>query len=291
MKKKSPHILGFDLGGTKSSIGRFVQATWETDAYEKLPTHADQGFDAVFENMTATITNFLTPETVAIGIGIAGLLQQPEGRLLVAPHIAHSGNYPLLEMLQKKFSIPVFIENDARCFTLSEAALGAGKNKKVVIGITLGTGVGGGIVIDGKIFRGDHGTAGEIGHMLLRPGMPPYHSTNTRGEVEQFISGTAMGKRCEAAQKPEEYLEGNACSFLHPQLFQEIAWLCTSIIHLVDPSIIIFGGSAGRALKPHMHEISSELQKWVLPGTPLPTLTTAKLEHPGTLGAALLTQQ
>ena len=191
-------------------------------------------------------------------------------------------------MLSEKFFGVVEVENDSRCFTLAEAVQGAGKDKRVVVGVTMGTGVGGGIVCEGKIFRGEHGFAGEIGHMLLRPGEPPYPTKDTRGEIEQFFSGTAMGKRCEAANKPEEYLEGQACSFLHPHLFREIAWMVTSLTYAVDPSIIVFGGSAGLALKPHLQDIRAELKNWLLPHTPMPELATATCKNPGTLGAALL---
>src|SRR5690606_34007907 len=131
---------------------------------------------------------------------------------------------------------------------------------------------GGGIIIDGKIFRGANGFAGEIGHMLLKPGEPPYPTQDKRGEVEQFLSGTAMGKRCEAASHPGEYLEGEVCEFMRPDVFREVAWLVTNLTHLIDPSVIVFGGSAGHALKPHLSKVETELKKWMLPGTPIPAL-------------------
>ena len=131
---------------------------------------------------------------------------------------------------------------------LQKASREQAKGHSVVVGITLGTGVGGGIVIDGKIFTGAHGYAAEIGHMLLRPGETPYPMEHPRGDAEEFLSGTAMGKRCKAAENPQEYLEGSVCSFLQPQVFEEVAWLCTSLTHLLDPSVIVFGGSAGERL-------------------------------------------
>ena len=86
----------------------------------------------------------------------------------------------------------------------------------------------------------------------------------------------------------EDYLEGEVCSFLQPQIFKEVAWMCVNLIHLLDPSIIVFGGSAGRALKPHIKDIEKELVHWLLPGTPLPKLSIASLTDAGTRGAALL---
>lgn len=289
-----PHartIIGLDLGGTKTAVARFKTDSWKLEEYERPSTDTTRGFEGVFEDSIALIEKLRTKDTVAIGIGIPGLLRQPEGHLIHAPNIPGGTDIALKKMFEARFDLPVFVENDVRCFTLAEATLGAGKGKRVVVGLTLGTGVGGGIVIDGKIFHGEHGYAGEIGHMLLMPGEPPYKTKDMRGEVEQFISGTAMGKRCEEAKSPEDYLkDGGTCSFMQPSLFREVAWTIASITYLVDPSIIVIGGSAGRALKPHLASVEQELRQWLLPHTPMPDLAIAKLEHPGTLGAALLSQ-
>jgi glucokinase len=283
-------LIGLDLGGTKTAVARFKADTWELQEYERPSTDTTRGFEGVFEDSIALIEKLRTKDTVAIGIGIPGLLRQPEGHLIHAPNIPGGTDIALKKMFGARFDLPVFVENDVRCFTLAEATLGAGKGRRVVVGLTLGTGVGGGIVIDGRIFHGEHGYAGEIGHMLLKPGEPPYKTKDMRGEVEQFISGTAMGKRCEEAKSPEDYLkDGGTCSFMQPSLFKEVAWTIASITYLVDPSIIVIGGSAGRALKPHLAAVKKELRQWLLPHTPMPELTIAKLEHPGSLGAALLT--
>jgi len=181
------------------------------------------------------------------------------------------------------------VDNDANCFTLAEARAGVAKNRKVVIGITFGTGVGGGIVVDGHLFRGAHGFAAEIGHMLLVPGKPPYKTEKKRGEVEQFLSGTAFHHRCNDAENPAQYLQGDVCAYMHPDVFRETAWLCTNLTHLLDPDMIVFGGSVGHAFKPHLETIKADLKEWLLPNTPLPEIAIAELKDAGTLGAALLT--
>ena len=139
-----------------------------------------------------------------------------------------------------------------------------------------------------NIFRGHHGFAGEIGHMLLRPGEPPFATDDKRGDVEQFFSGTALGKRCSEARHPGDYLQGDVCSFLFDDLAKEVSWMCASLIHVLDPSIIIFGGSAGRSLAPHLDAIRHELPRWLLPGTPVPEIAIGSLNDAGTRGAALL---
>ena len=124
--------------------------------------------------------------------------------------------------------------------------------------------------------------------MLLKPGEPPFVTEDKRGDVEQFVSGTALGKRCQEAKTPEEYLEGEVCGFLQPMIFREIAWIIVNVTHLMDPSVIVFGGSAGRALEPHFDEVREELKTWMLPNTPLPDLAIAELKDAATRGAALL---
>ncbi|PIP64958.1 hypothetical protein COW95_04415 [Candidatus Peregrinibacteria bacterium CG22_combo_CG10-13_8_21_14_all_49_11] len=206
------------------------------------------------------------------------------------PNILHAKKIPLKRQLEDVLKLPVVVDNDANCFTLAEARMGSGREAKVVVGITMGTGVGGGIVINGDLFHGGHGFAGEIGHMLLVPGDPPYYTDYLRGEVEQFLSGTSWRERCRKAKRPQDYMEGAVCEFMHADVFKEVAWLCTSLTHLLDPDVIVFGGSAGRALMQHIDKITNELEQWVLPGTPLPELKMAELEHAATLGAALLVQ-
>lgn len=282
------HVIGLDIGGTKTTIARYDATTWKAENTETLSTDAVQGMPMVTQKILELITKLRTPHTTAIGVGIAGLVQSADGVLLRAPHIAQSENVPLQAVLQSGCHLPVYVNNDAHCFALAEALHGAGKGRGTVLGITIGTGVGGGIVCNGKLFHGAHGFAGEFGHMLLFPGKPPYPTESNRGEVEEFISGTALGKRCAQAEAPADYLSGAACEFLRPDVLREIVWICASLSFAFDPSIIIFGGSAGRALKPHIRALKKELQQWI-PFLQPPELAVAKREDAGVLGAALLT--
>ncbi len=282
-------IIGIDLGGTKSALRRYGRGDWTEEAAAQFPTNASAGFSAVMNEIIGHVQSLRTDTTQAVGIGIPGLVRQPEGRAVTVPNIPGGEGFDVKGYLSEKLGLPVFVDNDARCFTLAEALMGAGKGGNVVVGITFGTGVGGGIVIDGKIFHGADGFAGEIGHMLLMPGRPPFTTDDKRGDIEQFLSGSAMGKRCSEAKRPEDYLDGEVCSFLRPDVFREVAWMVTSLTHLLNPSVVVFGGSTGHALKPHLKEINDELVRWLLPHTPVPRITVAERKDAGTLGAALLT--
>ncbi len=284
------NVIGIDLGGTKVAMGRFDAHTFACEAQEKILTNAARGFDAVLEDIVAAIEKLRNEETTAIGIGVPGLIRQPSGIVINMPNIPGAKEYPLKNYLTKRLGLPVEVDNDANCFALTEARLGAGKGHKVVVGVTLGTGVGGGIVINGKIFHGGNGFAAEVGHMLLQPGKPPFESEDQRGRVEQFFSGTAMGKRCPEAEDPKDYLEGAVCEIMQPAIFREVAWFVTNITYLLDPNIIVFGGSAAPSMALHFGKIEEELKTWTLPGTPLPKLALAEIPDAGLLGAALVTQ-
>lgn len=281
-------VVGIDLGGTKIEAALYDPSTWEQLNKKRIPTRADDSFDAVLNDIIDLADDMRDDRTDFVGIGVPGLVKEPDGVILKLPNIKGGENIPLKEELSKRLGVDCYVDNDANCFTLAEAEMGKGAGRSVVVGITLGTGVGGGIVVDGKLFHGANGYAGEIGHMLLQPGQPPFSTDNKRGEVEQFFSGTAMGKRCEEALSPDDYLDGAVCKFMHKSIYKEVAWMCTSLIHLLDPSIIIFGGSAGHALKPHLSDIDEELKNWMLPGTPIPEIAIAELRESPTLGAAML---
>lgn len=284
----NPRVLGVDVGGTNIKAALFDAATLDLLSSETIPTQAEKGFTSVLDRLAELATTLTNGDHLPVGVCVPGPVLQPEGVLLRAPNIPGSEQVALRSELESRFGRPVAVDNDAHCFALAEAIHGAGKGHRVVSGITIGTGVGGGLVVDGKLFYGAHGFASEVGHMLLRPGEPPYETSDRRGDVEQFLSGTAFGERCKAAQSPDDYLQGAACAFLYPEIFKEVAWLCTNVTHAYDPSVIVFGGSTGKALKPHLGSVEAELKKWLLPSVPTPKLAVAERQHPGALGAALL---
>ncbi len=281
-------ILGIDLGGTKTAFALFEKDSMKQLSMNVIPTDAKRGFEAVKQSVLTEIATLRRDDTVAIGLGVPGFINHASGKIVTMPNIPGAEGMELAACLQYETHLPTVVENDARCFTYAEALIGSGKDHSVVLGVTLGTGVGGGIVIDKKIYHGARGNAGEIGHMLLQPGTPPYPTKDKRGEVEQFLSGTAMGKRCEAAESPQDYLEGQVCGFMQPQVFREVSWLIVNAVHTIDPSVIVFGGSAGRALKPHLEKIKQELKMWMLPSINPPLLVVSELKDAAVKGAALL---
>lgn len=281
-------VLGIDIGGTKIAAARYDAKTFVLQEEMTVPTPAKEGITATLDAAHILVEKLRTADTTALGMGLPGLIEKKTGHLITAHNIADSNRFPVKEYMNKRCDLSVTVENDANCFALGEALYGAGKGHSVMFGIIMGTGVGGGLIINGSIYHGAHGFASEVGHTLLVPGHPPYPTDDKRGDTEQFLSGTSLGKRCEAAKRPQDYLVGEVCAYLRPEVFREVAWLCVNLTHVLDPSIIVFGGSTGRALKPHLAAIKSEMQQWLLPGASSPEIAIGTRKDAGTLGAAIL---
>lgn len=130
----------------------------------------------------------------AASVAVAGLVDADRGRVLVSPNIPAFRDTPLVELLAAGLDMPVFIENDASAAALGEARFGAGRGLEHLLHVTLGTGIGGGIVIGRRLYRGATGAAGEIGHTIIEPGGPEC-SCGSRGCLEAVVSGTAFARR------------------------------------------------------------------------------------------------
>lgn len=281
-------IIAIDVGGTKiKAIAYNYALEPTTELHEQTESH----FSEVYKQILRMISELQTTDTKAIGIGVPGLLYQPEGTIHTLPNIKGAEKFELKKQLEADTGLPCAVDNDANCFALGEALFGAGKDCPVVVGITMGTGIGGGIVLNGKVFHGGNGFGAEVGHMLLQPGQPPYETDDKRGEVEQFFSGSAMKLRCSAAKDPKDYLEGEVCSFMHKDIYREISWFLVNIIHLLDPNVVIIGGSAGHSVAKHFDELHKELEQWMLPGTPLPKICLESVPQAANLGAASLAKE
>ncbi|GIW01813.1 ROK family protein [Roseiflexus sp.] len=196
--------LGIDLGGTKIAAAAVDVRTGERLLQLMIPTEAHEGPAAVIERMASlaaqVCTQIATPldHIPAIGIGVPGLIDLAQGVTILLPNLPSGWrNVPLAANMTSLTGRPTAIINDARAFTLAEATFGAGRDVRGVIGITLGTGIGGGIALDGRLYLGIDGTAGEVGHMTIDP-YGPRCGCGNRGCLETFASGpsiTAMALR------------------------------------------------------------------------------------------------
>jgi len=251
--------LGIDIGGTKIEAAA-LESDGTIRLRRRLPTPAGdyQGIIAAIKILVADIETELGPAE-SIGAGIPGMLSPATGLVKNANSTCLIGR-PFDRDLAAALGRPVRLANDANCFTLSEAVDGAAQGARVVFGVILGTGVGGGIVVDGQVLTGRNAIAGEWGHSPLpwpqddeRPGPACY--CGKRGCTETFLNGAGLSRTYEAlAGRPDEAAaiaaradagEPAAISALACYV-DRLARALSTVINLLDPEIIVLGGGLSR---------------------------------------------
>jgi glucokinase len=187
-------VAGVDLGGTTYTVA-LLNARRKVLRSGEFPTDAGAGAEALLERIAASVRNLSGGERVAaVGVGLPGLLDTRRGVALHCPNLPGWKEVPVVRILRRSLGVPVVIDNDVNAATRAELHLGAGRGVKDFICLTLGTGIGGGIVVDGRIVKGATGSAGEIGHMVMDPSGPDC-PCGRRGCLELYASGRAIALR------------------------------------------------------------------------------------------------
>ncbi|MBZ5603180.1 MAG: ROK family protein [Acidobacteriia bacterium] len=190
----SAYSIGVDLGGTNL---RAAAIDDRGKMIEKISgsTHIKEGRDAVVNDMVQAIDSLrkrIPGDLAGVGIGVPGFILIEKGVIVGSNNLAPLENYPIRDEIEKRLGTKVILENDANAAALGEKWIGAGKDVNDLVLLTLGTGVGGGIVSDGRVLEGSVGMAGEIGHITVVPNGNPCGCGNT-GCLEKHASATAIG--------------------------------------------------------------------------------------------------
>jgi len=256
------HRIGIDLGGTKIEIAVLTPDGRQTLRH-RIPTpHRD--YDGTLHAIAGLVRDAEAQlgVTATVGIGIPGVISPATGLVKNANSTTLNG-HPFDRDIVRVLGREVRVENDANCFALSEATDGAGTGHRLVFGIILGTGCGGGIVVDGRVHRGPHGVAGEWGHNPLPwpnpdeyPGMPCWCGQN--GCLETWVAGPALARDCDgpgardASHIPARAAAGDrqAQAALDRHL-DRLARGLAGMINLLDPDVIVLGG--GLSNMPHLY--------------------------------------
>ena len=228
-------VLGVDIGGTKIACGR-VNEKAEVLSRSTRPTRGAEGLEISLEEVYRAIQEELTPEVKAIGICSPGPLNPKTGVVLNPPNLPGWRNVPLAALVTERFHLPCRVENDANAAGLAEALFGAARGYSSVFYATLSTGVGAGIILDGKIYHGKNGAAAEGGHVTIDYRSKEICNCGVPGCIEALASGTAI-----ARMGPNYDLEEVATRLG--------AWL-GSIVSLLDPDIIVIGGGVSQIGEP-----------------------------------------
>lgn len=243
--------IGLDLGGTKVEI--IVTDESYTEVYRKrLPNGKEHGYDFIMERIKDLYTDACDEINGAVhtlGLGTPGAISKETG-LLKNSNIEAMNGKPFQDDLKKMLGHDILVENDANCFALAEAVIGAAKGKKLVFGVVLGTGCGGGIIYDGKVIGGLKEAAGEWGHHTINYDNGAEWRTGN-GAIEAYISGTGAQERYKEMFNNEvamadvvyNYRKGeeDAMKFMD-YFFNHIGISFSNLIKFLDPDAIVIGG-------------------------------------------------
>lgn len=281
--------IGIDIGGTNIRIGAI-------DTEEKLVfSYKESTFKNVAnaEDLFIKITELIKKvpsyqQAKAIGIGAPGSVDKELGQIITSKNVSILNNFPLVEKLNKDFNKPIFLENDARVATFAEAIKGSGKEKNIICYVTISTGLGGGLVINKRIYNGSNNLGAYFARMIL-------DGENTSNSL---ISGTALLKQAKekisseiknTAELFELQIKGDLVAIEIIENFKKnLTVLLLNISSIINPDIIILGGGVLKSRNQFLADVIKEFRLKAHPLAKNTIIDTAFFEEPGIIGASLL---
>ena len=261
------YIIGLDIGGSKIA-GVLVQNKNILKSIErKTPREREEILKIVFDLINEMIVEIDKNLIIGIGIAVAGVIDSEKGIILKSPNIPVFDGFEIKKEIENVLNIEVRVCNDVDCLLLAEAKFGAGQRYSNILAVALGTGVGGGIMIDGKIIQGKHGSAGEIGHMVINK---KYKAQSAKLIKEELLTFEDLCSRkwFEAMSKKPKEIEDKARAGDEEslKLFEEyginFGISLANLINILDPEIVILGGGISRThdlFMPKAKEIMQQL--------------------------------
>jgi glucokinase len=321
-------VVGVDLGGTKI-LAAVVDEKGKILGEAKRRTKPKKSAKKIVRRMAKTVCKAIKDagvsanQVAAVGVGAPAPVDPDTGFVFHAPNIPTIRDYPLGERLSAELKMPVYVENDVNAGTVGEHILGAGRGTQDMVGIFVGTGVGGGVILDGRLRHGCRNSAGEVGHMVVgfrgepdepicgcgRPGCLEAYASRTA--IERDIQmGMAAGRATVVSQLLEQSDKERLTSgvlaealVLGDPLVTEVmekavtymALLVASIVNLLDPEMVVIGGGVAEALgETYIGPVRRQAVQWFIKqeGADRVHIVAAKLgDHAVTLGAATLARQ
>jgi glucokinase len=254
-------VLGLDIGGTKLAAG-VVDAGGAVHSFLVEPSRPEEGSDAALARLFDLGRRAIDESGVglaavgAIGIGCGGPLDAEHGVLLAPPHLPGWRDVPVGALAEREFGRPVTLENDATAAAAGEHRWGAGAGTRNMVYLTISTGVGGGAVIDGRLYRGARGNGGELGHVTVDWRGRPCRGCGRRGCLEAYVSGTSIAERARELgldlATAEEVASAAAAgdegaSRVWDETVEALACGLTSIVNLFEPELVVVGGGVSRS--------------------------------------------
>jgi len=271
--------IGIDIGGTSIVAARFSESELLDRA--EVPTGADRPALEIMESLFEAIEQVITDEVIGIGIGMPGFMNVETGEILQINNIPSFNGFAIKPVVEKRFNLPCFQNNDANCFALGEAYYGAGKKYTNMVGVTLGTGLGGGIILNRKIHTGLMGGAGELGCV-------PFH-----GGISEDICSAALFKNKYKTTGTELYKKAKSGDqeslAVFDELAQNIGELLRIVMYVLSPEAFVIGGSVANSWDLLEKPLREEVDKFLVPMISSKVdLVPAQLDNAGLYGAAAL---
>ncbi len=242
--------IGVDLGGTNIRAG--IREGDRIVTRNQISLADKDSLEGTLNQLTGLISPLITPEITGIGIAVPSIVDSARGIVYNVVNIPSWQRVELKSILEKKFNIGIAVENDANCFALGESLHGKMKGHHHGVGITLGTGVGSGVIIDGKIYSGQNGGAGEIGYL------------NYRDRDYEFYGGSFFFREIHNTSALEMFTKAGAGDKIAMLIWDEygvtIGNMIKSVVYAYDPEAIVFGGSIAKAFplfEPSMRQTIS----------------------------------
>ena len=303
--------IGVDLGGTKMQVG--VLAGVET-LWESRETSRGQDQDELVELLVREVNEAreARPDAVAVGLGIPATINQERGVAIAAVNLPLL-DLPVRDVVQERVGLPVFLDNDGNVAAYAEFLYGAARGKPTMVMLTIGTGIGGGLILGGEIFRGATGAGAELGHVVIQADGPPCQGNcPNHGCVESLASGTALGRegRAAAESAPDsvlgkllaagEEVDGTAVTDaalggdetaigVFGLIGGRLGVACASFANIFEPEAIVVGGGVIKAGDLLLDPARAEVRARALnPMNKTPILEATLGNDAGMIGAAAL---
>lgn len=271
--------LGIDLGATNVRVGLLQDQT--LTRIEQAPTPADGSEQDVLDQIYALLDRFPTDAAASIGAGVPSVVDGETGVVYDVQNIPSWTEVPLRDRLRERYGVPVHVQNDANCFTLAAYHFEVEGAPSPMVGLILGTGLGGGIMVDGELLSGRNCGAGEFGMLPYRDGVYEHYCAGLFFEREHDTTGKEAFER---AQDGDERAQA-----IFDEMGTHLGRALRAVLYAVDPAHIVLGGSVRHAYPFFEDAMWTELEKFAFPRSlDHLIIEVSTLEHAGVRGAALL---